>query len=198
LDIPGGAITASSVRSAGGNVDLNVGEILFADGGTISAAAQGVTAQDSGGNITIDPEFVVLRGSDILASANAGNGGNIAIRAGTFVIDTTSTIDASSTVGLDGEIAIDSPNEITGELIPLAPPVAGVTPLVTQRCAPGQNAQLSSLTAEPVRSPSSPADYLASPFEPLPAAVASTAGFDSSLAYAPPPLESCYQVDHGR
>jgi filamentous hemagglutinin family protein len=198
LDVNGGAITASAARSAGGNIELNVGDILFADSGTISAAAQGVTAQDSGGNVTIDPEFVVLRGSDILASANAGNGGNIAIHAGTFVIDTTSTIDASSTIGLDGEIAIDSPNEITGELIPLAPPAAGINALISQRCAPVMGSQLSSLTAEPVRSPASPADYLPSPIEPLPATVASSAAFDSVLAHAPTTLDSCYGVDHAR
>ncbi len=198
LDISGGSITASSERSAGGNVDLNVGDMLFVDGGTISAAAQGVTASDSGGNVTIDPQFVVLRGSEILASANAGNGGNISIRAETFVIDTTSNIDASSTVGLDGEVAIDSPNEITGEIIPLAPPAIDVTPLVSQRCAPSLGSQLSSLTAEPVRSPASPIDYLASPFEPLSATVARSVGSESLSAFAAQPVESCYRVDYAQ
>jgi hypothetical protein len=198
LDVSGGSITASSERSAGGNVDLNVGDMLFVDGGTISAAAQGVTASDSGGNVTIDPQFVVLRGSEILASANAGNGGNISIRAETFVIDTTSNIDASSTVGLDGEVAIDSPNEITGEIIPLVPPAVDVTPLVSQTCAPSLGSQLSSLTAEPVRSPASPIDYLASPFEPLSAAVARSVGSESLPAFAAQPVESCYRVDYAQ
>ena len=111
---------------------------------TISAAAQGVTASDSGGHVTIDPQFVVLRGSEILASANAGNGGNISIRAETFVIDTTSDIDASSTVGLDGEVAIDSPNEITGEIIPLVPPAVRrhAARIATLRTKPWLAAQL--------------------------------------------------------
>ena len=103
---------------------------------TIGAQAGGVTATDSGGNVTIDPDYVLLNRSDILASANAGNGGNITITAGFFVASAESTIDASSTRGLDGEILIDSPNELTGTVLPLATPVPVVAGLLAQNCVP--------------------------------------------------------------
>ncbi|HJR71006.1 MAG TPA: hypothetical protein VKA43_13265, partial [Gammaproteobacteria bacterium] len=152
----------------------------------------------SGGNVSIDPEFVVVRGGSVLASANAGNGGNVAIRAGTFVLDTATTIDASSTLGLDGVIAIDSPHEVTGELLPMAPPVVGVSALVSQRCVPALYAERSSLTVEPIRA-AAPNRFVPTPFESVDAGVERIAeplrasASDAGAAT----LENCYRGARG-
>ena len=52
--------------------------------------------QTTGGNITIDPEFVILQNSQIVANAFAGQGGNIQITAEAFLADPDSRVDASS------------------------------------------------------------------------------------------------------
>ena len=101
----------------------SVGRRVLLTNSEITAEAGGVTATDAGGNIDIDPEYVILSSSDIIARANAGNGGNIAIAAGFFIASGDSAIDASSARGVDGDVLIDSPNEITGSVLPLeAPP----------------------------------------------------------------------------
>ena len=45
------------------------------------------SGRGAGGNITIDPEFVVLENSQISANAFGGPGGNITIRAGVLLSD---------------------------------------------------------------------------------------------------------------
>ena len=125
---------------------IEAGNTVELTDSTIGAQAGGVTATDSGGNVTIDPDYVLLNRSDILASANAGNGGNITITAGFFVASAESTIDASSTRGLDGEILIDSPNELTGTVLPLATPVPVVAGLLAQNCVPRLARERSTLT----------------------------------------------------
>jgi len=56
----------------------------------------------NGGNIGIDPEFVILNNSQILANADQGNGGNITIVADFFIPSESSLVNASSQFGLDG------------------------------------------------------------------------------------------------
>lgn len=161
------SIETSSEQSAGGNINLNVGTNLFLnDNATISAAANGVTPGDDGGNIAIDPVFVVLRESQILASANAGNGGNISIEAGTFIVDANSEIDASSQTGLAGQITIDSVNDVFGSVVLLEAPNVQVSELVTERCVAQAFRDRSSLTVAAADATIwSPDDYAPSPHE---------------------------------
>jgi len=166
LTVTNASIETSSELSAGGNIQLTVGDLLFLnDGATVSAAAGGVTANDDGGNITIDPVFVVLRDSEILATANAGNGGNISIKAGSFIVDPNSVIDASSQTGLDGQITIDSVNNVFGSVLLLETPSIDVSDLVTERCVAAAFRDRSSLTVESLEAEIwSPADYAPSPY----------------------------------
>jgi hypothetical protein len=130
---------------------------------TIGAEAGGVTATDAGGNVTIDPDYVIMNRSNLLASANAGNGGNIAITAGFFVASADSSIDASSSRGLDGEILIDSPNEITGSVLPLAPPAPVTAGLLTENCVPRLARERSTLTVQTSGAVRAVPEYLPSP-----------------------------------
>jgi filamentous hemagglutinin family protein len=165
LTVTNASIETSSAISAGGNMDIQVGQMLFLnEGGTISAAAGGVTPTDDGGNIRIDPVFVILREGSILATANAGNGGNIGIQAGSFIIDANSVIDASSQTGLDGRITIDTVNNIYGSVLLLETPAMDVPDVITQKCVAAAFRDRSSLTVEQRDSHAwSPQDYLPSP-----------------------------------
>ena len=64
----------------------------------------------NGGNISIDPIFVILDNSRVIANAYQGNGGNIHIVADYFFSDTSSIVNASSQLGIDGTINIETPN----------------------------------------------------------------------------------------
>jgi hypothetical protein len=163
LVIDNGSLRTSAPHAAGGNIEIAVGRRVLLTDSQITAEAGGITPTDAGGNIAIDPEYVVLSSSDISARANAGNGGNIAIRAGFFVASGDSAVDASSARGVDGNVLIDSPNEITGSVLPLdaPPPTADV---LTQRCVPRLLEERSTLTVESRRSSAAlPGEYLASP-----------------------------------
>ena len=74
----------------------------------LSTSVQG-GPDTSGGNITLDPAFMTLQNSQVLAQAVQGQGGNINIIAGTFLADPTSVVSASSQFGLSGAVNIQSP-----------------------------------------------------------------------------------------
>lgn len=104
-------IVTSAIQSAGGNISINAINLLSLNRSGITAEAFGVTIGNDGGNISIDPINVVLNSSDVIARANAGNGGNITIVTEALTQSTGSVIDASSQTGLSGEIRIESANE---------------------------------------------------------------------------------------
>jgi large exoprotein involved in heme utilization and adhesion len=88
-----------------------------------------------GGNIDIDPDFVILKQSSILANAFGGPGGNINIVAGNFIATPDSVVDASSALGIDGIVNISSPDEeISKELAVLPDTFLDVTSLISERC----------------------------------------------------------------
>jgi len=163
LVLTNGALRTSAPSSAGGDIEVAVGRRILLTDSAITAEAGGLTPTDAGGNIAIDPEYVILSSSDIVARANAGNGGNITIQAGFFIASGDSSIDASSTSGIDGDVLIDSPNEIMGSVLPLEAPAA-IGAVVTQSCLPRAAEQRSTLTVETRRSATiTPGDYLPSP-----------------------------------
>ena len=140
-------VETRSELSAGGNIHIQVEDILLAQNSVINASANGVSPGDDGGNVTIQPSrFIILNNSDITAQANAGNGGNITIRVEFILQSAESTIDASSRFGLDGEIVIDSPNEVTGTVAVLDAPVFDVVDLLRDYCAVEVLSERSSFT----------------------------------------------------
>ncbi len=86
---------------------------------------------------TIDPQFVVLQNSQILAQAFAGAGGAIDIIAGSaFITDPSSIVSASSTLGISGTVNIQSPlQNVGGELAALSQEFSSVGALLAQQCA---------------------------------------------------------------
>lgn len=114
----GGAVTTAAAQADGGNITINAQRLLYLADSSITASVQGGTG--NGGNIRIDPDFVVLKHSRIAADAVGGNGGNVSIVAGQFLASPDSSVSASSTLGIQGSVVIRAPgDDVSGELAQL-------------------------------------------------------------------------------
>jgi len=91
-----------------GQISIRANELVYLEDSDITTSIQG--GSGNGGDISIDPEFVILNNSNIIANAYEGDGGNIDIVADYFIQSVDSTISASSEKGIDGIIDIDSPD----------------------------------------------------------------------------------------
>ncbi|QTA87980.1 CHAT domain-containing protein [Desulfonema magnum] len=103
------SVTTESDVSGGGRMTINVKNAIHLSDGRITTTVQG--GSDDAGDISIDPEFVTLNQSEIIAKAYEGNGGNIRIVADHFIQSAGSEVDASSELGIDGLVEIKSPEE---------------------------------------------------------------------------------------
>ncbi len=129
-------VTTEANQASGGAIKINTnpsGTVELTDS-TISASVLDGTG--GGGSVNIDPEFVILQNSQILANAVFGPGGNISITTNALVSDTTSLVDASSQFGVSGTVRVQSPNApAAGKIVPLSKTTLETAPLLSQRCA---------------------------------------------------------------
>jgi large exoprotein involved in heme utilization and adhesion len=73
----------------------------------------------NGGNLTIDPSFLVLNNGGLISKSSFGNGGNINILTDYF-FQSASTIDASAPFGLPGTVSVSAPEvDLSGVLVAL-------------------------------------------------------------------------------
>ena len=137
LDVlDGSAIETNALASGGGNVDVQVIDTIYLRDSTLTASAGGIESGDNGGNITIDPIFLILDNASIVAQAFAGNGGLIQLSTENYIADTNSFIDASSELGNDGEVRVSSlDNSVTGVIGTLSAELETVSALTTSACA---------------------------------------------------------------
>ena len=138
-----GVISALSIEGEGGNINLQVDDILSLENNSNITATAGLeNSPGNGGNINIDSQFIIAfpEGSnDITANAFNGVGGNINIvTEGIFGIQErpqnplTNDITASSDAGISGNITITTPD---------INPVQGATELPTNVVEPEQTTQ---------------------------------------------------------
>jgi filamentous hemagglutinin family protein len=154
-----GVIRANTRSSQGGDITLEVRDLLLLSGGSrISAAGvpdtngTTLTADEgsfgNGGNITINIPFIISvpeENSDIVANASTGRGGNITINtSGLFGIEerdprtSFSDINASSELGIDGIVEINRIDfDPTREAITI--PSLQTEAQIVQACQPGEN-----------------------------------------------------------
>ena len=139
----GGSILAATNSDRGGNVNLQVEDILtLRESGLISAQA---LENANGGNVNIDAKFIIAfpnQNNDIIASASQGRGGEINITTeGIFGLEErssnpeneTNDIDASSQFGLSGEVNITRPDiEPASGLLDLTQEVVDPAELIAQ------------------------------------------------------------------
>jgi large exoprotein involved in heme utilization and adhesion len=130
-----GTIVTRATQADGGNIQITARNFLRLRDSAITAEVGG-GATTIGGNIFIDPQFVLLQNSQIVANAFAGQGGNIRIQAQqVFLADPTSQVSASSALGINGQVAIQAPvTNISGAVAPLPQAFARAGDLLRGRC----------------------------------------------------------------
>jgi len=112
-------ISTSTTSSAGGSIRIHGGFLIHFVNSSVTTSVSG--GAGNGGNIVIDPQFVVLQSSRISADAFGGNGGNISIVAGNLVMTPDSAITASSTLGVNGTISAPPPDTNVGQRLVVLP-----------------------------------------------------------------------------
>jgi filamentous hemagglutinin family protein len=147
LLVDNSSITTNAAQADGGNIKLTAPNIIRVNNSIISSAVNG-GPDTTGGNIDIDPLFILVQNSKILAIANQGQGGNITLTADVGIfIDTLSTLDASSQggPGLNGIIDIQAPTKVlSGTVAALPEDIVQVASLFAERCAAQKGGQFSS------------------------------------------------------
>jgi filamentous hemagglutinin family protein len=163
LEMRDSSIKTESEKASGGNIDIQAVDRVRLVNSPISTSVPNGTGD--GGNITIDPNVIVLQNSDITAKAVQGAGGNITLTTPLFLRDSSSQVDASSQFGVNGTVTIQSPtSNLSGSLGPLTSKPSQAQALLTQRCAALVNGQASSfVVAGREQLPSDPGSWLTSP-----------------------------------
>jgi filamentous hemagglutinin family protein len=120
LTLNNGQISAETRSNTGGNINLNLQDLLLLrNGSQITTTAGNKQFGGDGGNISINTPFIVAvpnENSDITANAFSGTGGKVNITTnGIFGIQSQprltqfSDITASSELGVDGEVSLNTP-----------------------------------------------------------------------------------------
>jgi large exoprotein involved in heme utilization and adhesion len=167
--LDGGTITTGAAQASGGNITLTANDMIQLVDSTIASSVQG-NADTVGGDVTLDPDFIILQNSHILAKAVAGQGGNITLIANKAVLlDSQSTLDASSQTGISGSVRIESPIQVlSGTIAPLPDQPVNVATLYASRCVAGEGGHFSTFVDSKSDSVApTPGTFLASPFLPV-------------------------------
>ena len=135
LEANRGNITATSLQTGGGNLFLNVDDLLLSNQSLISTSVLDSTG--GGGDITINSDFIFVReNSNIRANAVFGAGGNIQINTDTIFIAPDSAITASSEFGVDGLVTINNPdNDNSAALLELPKDTTDPSQQIAEGCA---------------------------------------------------------------
>jgi hypothetical protein len=137
-------VLAQADDADGGNITIGAKDLVYLNQDSIVSASVG-GGEGAGGNVTVDPRFVVLNGSRITADAFGGPGGNILIVADNFIASADSSVTASSEFGVDGEVVIRSPEDtviVGAEALPAS--FLDASSLLSERCAARTEAKVGS------------------------------------------------------
>ena len=132
------SMTTEATQASGGQIEITAPDLVKLTNSKISTSVAGSEGDTTGGNILIDPQFMILQQSQILAKAFAGTGGNISLISNVFLADPFSqaNINASSQLGISGTVNIQSPiQNVGGELTPLSEQFSSAAALLAQQCA---------------------------------------------------------------
>ena len=158
-------ITTQAAQASGGNIKLTApNTIQLVNSQIISSVLGGSETQ--GGNINLDPQFIILQNSQILANAFLGNGGNITLTAiQGILISPNSTVNASSTFGTSGTVNLRGAVVAIAETItPLPQNIVKIASLFAERCAAQKGGQFSSFVQGSSDGlPPAPGGFLPSP-----------------------------------
>jgi filamentous hemagglutinin family protein len=134
--IQNSSMTTEASQASGGQITINTPQMVQLINSNVSTSVAGSSTDTAGGNISIDPQFVILQGSQVVAQAFAGTGGNITITSNVFLADPNSLVDASSALGISGAVDIRSPvSNISGVIGRLPESVLATQALLRAACA---------------------------------------------------------------
>jgi hypothetical protein len=130
------SITAASTQADGGDISIEVGNILHLIDGEITTSVEG----GQGGSIDIDPVLVLLENGRIVASAaeRGGRGGRVTIETDLFLTRGASEVAATAPGGPEfaGTVEINSPDvDLAGTLGDLPESFFDASALLRERCA---------------------------------------------------------------
>lgn len=107
--INGGGLFTSQLSTisarSGGTIQVEAARVRLTD--TLLTTSTSGGPQSVGGSITVDAKNTTLKNSQILSTADEGQGGTIDITSSTLKRDATTVIDASSQSGTDGTVTIN-------------------------------------------------------------------------------------------
>lgn len=134
LDLMGkSSITTEAKQASGGDINLQATDRIRLLDSTLSASVS--DGPGGGGNISIDPKLVLFQNSTVLAKADQGTGGRIAIRADSFVSDANTVVNADAGRGVNGTVTIQSPtSNISGTVGQLVSKTSPPQVLLQNRC----------------------------------------------------------------
>jgi filamentous hemagglutinin family protein len=136
---PLGRILAFGVLAEGGNINLQIRDLLLLQNNSQILASSAGTG--NGGNINIKAPIIVgLENSQINANAFSGNGGNIMINTQGLFFSPNSVITASSELGVSGNVAISNLDFSTKNVsIPSVENFVKVDAIVSNSCIARRN-----------------------------------------------------------
>jgi filamentous hemagglutinin family protein len=134
ITLDGGTISTRAVAADGGNISLFAPNTVYLNDGKITTSVE--SGIGKGGNILIDPQFVIVNNSSIIANAYGGPGGNISIVAGNYLPSWDSIVSASSKLSAQGTVQIESPeNDISGSIAQLPQAFLDAASRLRGRCS---------------------------------------------------------------
>jgi filamentous hemagglutinin family protein len=109
ITLNNGTISTRAVTSDGGNIKLTAPNVIQLTSSEISTSVE--SGEGGGGNISLDPQFITVNHSKIVANAFGGPGGNISLTAADgIMVSPDSIISASSALSTQGTIEFNSPD----------------------------------------------------------------------------------------
>jgi hypothetical protein len=110
--VDGGTLAVDSEAADGGAVTVQANELVHLDAGVITTSVAGDTGTASG-SVSIDPEVVILQnGSEIVAQAAGGRGGEVTITADNYFAFPGSVVsaEAEKRPELSGTVEVNTPD----------------------------------------------------------------------------------------
>jgi large exoprotein involved in heme utilization and adhesion len=193
-------LTTESENAGGGGIHIETRDRLHLQDSKITTSVKGGTGQ--GGNIFIDPVFVILENSQIQANAHGGPGGNITLIADYLLRSGPTAIEASSALSTQGDIDVQAVDVDAGSLqVADTPDPLDVTQWVQAPCHRRQG-KVSRLTMAGYDAHPTPMDDLLSslplralrPTEPLSVPTSAVHQTPHNLLAATHPITGCSRL----
>jgi hypothetical protein len=185
-------VTTEARGADGGDIVIRVRDLLQLRDSRVTATVGG--GLGSGGNVNIDPAFVVLEGTRIEANAVDGRGGRIELSTPVLAMSSDSRLQASSAAGPQGVVAVNAPaTDVGAAAAPLPDQLPVLASLSREQCETrnGRRQPSRFFVAGRPSTPAEPDGWLWALHE-LDAGTTGVRGQSTMLAQASPRIEHAF------